>query len=113
MVLDIVSSWNGFMRPASQNLDYHESFKIMGYHKSKIEKGTLGEVSKIKEEYSEFLDAIENSNHVMALIELSDLLGAIESYTTQKYNIDLKTLLIMTEATKSAFTDGTRTCINK
>ncbi len=59
----------------------------MGYHNTEIEKGVLGQVSKITEEYKEFMDAVEQDNSIMELIELSDLLGAIESYTEYFYNI--------------------------
>jgi hypothetical protein len=80
----------------------------MGYHKNKIPKGVLGEISKIDEEYFEFKDALETENPVMALVELSDLLGAIEAFSKKRHNLSLSDLLKMTEATKSAFEDGTR-----
>lgn len=80
----------------------------MGYHKNKIPKGVLGEVSKIDEEYLEFKDALETENPVMALVELSDLLGAIEAFSKKRHNLTISDLLRMTEATKSAFEDGTR-----
>lgn len=79
----------------------------MGYHNKVIPKGVLGEFSKIREEFLEAEDAIEQDNKVMILIELSDLLGAIEQYTA-KYNITLEDLIIMKEATKRAFKDGSR-----
>lgn len=85
----------------------------MGYHKYKINKGTLGLPSKIREEYEEFVDAVQQGNHVMALIELSDMIGAIEAYSLQKYNICLTDLIIMTRATQSAFADGTRKSNNE
>lgn len=80
----------------------------MGYHKRQIKKGILGSQSKIHEEYEEFLDAVEQNNYVMELVELSDLLGAIDAYTTGTYNIGLEDLMIMTRATQSAFMDGSR-----
>lgn len=80
----------------------------MGYHKIKIQKGELGSASKIKEEYEEFLDAYNQGSPVMELIELSDLLGAIEAYTLNHYDIELIDLWKMMESTKSAFLDGTR-----
>lgn len=43
----------------------------------------------------------------MVLAELSDLLGAIESYVS-KYNISLEDLFIMKDATKRAFQSGRR-----
>lgn len=47
----------------------------MGYHTRKIEKGVVGEASKIREEFEEFMDAVEQNNRVMELVELSDMVG--------------------------------------
>lgn len=80
----------------------------MGYHKSKIKKGVLGEISKITEEYDEFIDASLQDSPVMELVELSDLLGAIDAYSTQTYNIGLDDLIKMTRSTQSAFREGER-----
>jgi len=80
----------------------------MGYHKTKIKKGILGEASKIREEYEEFADAVEQSNPVMELVELSDLLGAIDAYTTNTYKVGIDELLKMARCTQSAFKDGER-----
>ena len=80
----------------------------MGYHTRKIERGVFGETSKIREEYEEFCDASEQGNTVMKLVELCDLIGAIEAYTMKKHNISLNELLKMKDATKSAFEEGER-----
>lgn len=80
-----------------------------GYHLREIERGVFGEVSKIKEEFEEFLEALEQENKVMALVELSDLLGAIEGYTSKKFNLTLEDLLTMKKATQRAFESGART----
>lgn len=85
-----------------------EGGELYGYHSRKIEKGVLGEASKITEEYEEFLDAKDQKNPVMELVELSDLLGAIEAYTKRKYNITLYSLERMTRATQRAFRNGHR-----
>lgn len=61
----------------------------MSYHLRDIPKGILGEFSKIEEEFLEFLDAIEQNNILMALIELSDMLGAIQYYK-EKYQLENK-----------------------
>jgi len=79
----------------------------MGYHKNKIEKGKLGEFSKIKEEFLETEDAFQQDNKIMLLLELSDMLGAIEDFL-KKYNMDIEDLIKMKNATQSAFKDGTR-----
>jgi phosphoribosyl-ATP pyrophosphohydrolase len=78
-----------------------------GYHKKIIQKGILGEPSKIQEEFEEFMDSVEQNNPVMALIELSDLIGAIEAYA-EKNNITLEHLINMKDATKRAFKTGHR-----
>lgn len=78
-----------------------------GYHKSEIKKGVLGEVSKIVEEVDELLDAHEQGNTLMALLELSDLIGAIKAYASN-YNISLTDLINMMEATERAFKSGRR-----
>jgi hypothetical protein len=80
----------------------------MGYHRNKIEKGTIGKPSKIREEFEEFIDAHEQGNPVMELVELSDIIGAIELYASHQYNISLEELIVMKNATKSAFQDGDR-----
>ena len=82
----------------------------MGYHINKIEKGVMGDVSKIREEFEEFMDAVDQGEKIMQLIELSDLIGAIEAYTLKMTggNITLDHLLSMKDLTKSAFEDGSR-----
>lgn len=79
----------------------------MGYHTNKIERGVFGEFSKIREEFLEAEDALQQDNKVMLLVELSDLIGAIEGYCAQ-HNISLDDLIIMKDATAKAFSDGTR-----
>jgi hypothetical protein len=51
-----------------------------GYHLAKIEKGVLGEFSKVKEEYLECMDAYHQFCIIMALVEMSDLVGAMRWY---------------------------------
>jgi N-acyl-D-aspartate/D-glutamate deacylase len=81
----------------------------MGYHFNKILKGTYGEASKIEEEFNEFIDALEQDNNLMALIELSDLLGAIKGYLENHHpSITLFDLEQMAKSTERAFKDGTR-----
>jgi hypothetical protein len=79
-----------------------------GYHTTEIKKGELGKASKITEEYEEFMDAKLQDNPVMELVELSDLLGAIEAYTKRKYKLTLEDLMAMTRATQRAFRNGHR-----
>jgi NTP pyrophosphatase (non-canonical NTP hydrolase) len=79
----------------------------MGYHNKEIPRGKFGEFTKIREEFLEAEDAIEQGNKIMLLVELSDLIGAIEGYC-EKHNIELEDLIKMKDATKRAFMDGTR-----
>lgn len=79
----------------------------MGYHKRKIIKGVLGEFSKIKEEFMELEDAHEQGCSMLILCELSDLMGAIESYI-EKNNLSLQDLIQFSNMTKSAFKEGKR-----
>lgn len=82
----------------------------MGYHRNQIAKGVYGEFSKIREEFEEATDALEQNNPVMVLVELSDLLGAIKGYLDNKYGprLTIQDLLKMADATHSAFESGDR-----
>ena len=79
----------------------------MGYHKRKIERGEFGKTSKIREELDELEDALEQNNRIMAMVELSDLYGAIQA-VANNIGTNMTELQIMSEATERAFKDGTR-----
>jgi len=81
---------------------------MAGYHLREIKRGVFGEASKITEEHEEFLEALEQKNPLMALIELSDLIGAIEEYVQRHHNMTLDDLLTMKDATKRAFQSRAR-----
>jgi phosphoribosyl-ATP pyrophosphohydrolase len=80
-----------------------------GYHIRNIKKGSIGEISKIQEELEELLDAKEQGSKIMELVELSDLIGAVELYL-EKYHpdIDIQDLIKMSNITKRAFKNGHR-----
>ena len=80
----------------------------MGYHKRKIEKGVLGEYSKIQEEIQELDDAQEQGAKVLIICELCDLIGSIEAYAENKFNLSLNDLVDMMNKTKSSFIEGKR-----
>lgn len=81
----------------------------MGYHIAKIERGVLGEISKIREEFEELRDAATQDNKILCLCEVADLYGAIEAYLeTQHKNVTMEDVKKMSDATKSAFKDGER-----
>lgn len=81
-----------------------------GYHRTKITKGTVGESSKILEEALELIDAELQNNKVMALVELSDLIGAVQHYVERRYGslLSLEDLQIMAKTTRRAFEQGRR-----
>lgn len=84
--------------------------KKIGYHIKEIEKGIHGEFSKVTEEYMELRDARYQDSKIMQIMELSDLVGAIDAYVMKISNnsIDIKDLIVMTEATNRAFCSGER-----
>ena len=79
-----------------------------GYHDREIEKGTLGSISKIREEFEELMDAHGQGNKIMELCELADLIGAIEHYAASHYKLTLDDIIKMTRATQEAFQQGRR-----
>lgn len=80
----------------------------MGYHKVNIEKGVLGEMSKITEEIKELEDAVVQDANVLIICELCDLIGAIEAYTEKRFNLTLEDLVTMKNMTKESFNEGKR-----
>jgi hypothetical protein len=80
----------------------------MAYHKKKIKKGILGEFSKIQEEFDELSDSIEQEDKVLQICELTDLIGAIEEFSQNNFNLSLEDLIKFSNKTKSAFKDGKR-----
>ncbi|AXQ69170.1 hypothetical protein HOU02_gp555 [Caulobacter phage CcrBL9] len=80
-----------------------------GYHVRLIPKGVLGEVSKIKEEFAEFEDAMEQGSLIMALVELSDMQGAIKAWLAKHApGVSLDDLNTMSLITERAFRNGRR-----
>ena len=100
----------GFVYPVEQLWEYIDDCingPFYGYHKVKIQKGTIGEISKIEEELAELKDAIAQDNKIMVLCELSDLYGALEAYV-ENQNTTMEDVIKMSNATKRAFKDGFR-----
>lgn len=80
-----------------------------GYHSRPIKRGVLGEASKIVEECEEFVDAVDQGVKIMALVELSDLLGAMSAYlATHHPGMTLDDLQAMRLVTERAFRNGRR-----
>lgn len=83
--------------------------KNPGYHLKEIDKGVLGEASKVREEVEEFLDAVDQGVSIMALVELSDLIGAVQAYLEVHHpSVSLQDLIAMSNVTARAFKNGRR-----
>lgn len=81
----------------------------MGYHRAEIRKGVIGRLSKVQEELDEALDAEAQGDRIMLLVELSDMIGALEAYLEAEYvDFSLEDLISFSDKTRSAFHDGTR-----
>ncbi len=69
----------------------------------------MGESSKILEEVLELQDAESQECKVMALVELSDLIGAIALYLEKHHpETSLEDLVVMSQITRRAFKNGHR-----
>ena len=79
-----------------------------GYHTHEIQKGILGEFSKVEEEFEELKDAYNQTDPIMILCECSDLIGAIKHYVNQQFNIELDDLIKFNNKTEQAFKIGKR-----
>jgi phosphoribosyl-ATP pyrophosphohydrolase len=80
-----------------------------GYHLTPIDKGILGEMSKIMEEAEEAADAVMQGCEIMVLVELSDLYGAIKAYLTKHHpSMTMESLAAMSAITERAFVNGRR-----
>lgn len=95
---------------------YSTTFTLMetpsqkaGYHVTPITKGILGESSKLREEIEELIDAEKQGCKVMALLELADLVGAIDMYLEKNApTFSVEDLIKMSKITKRAFVHGHR-----
>jgi hypothetical protein len=80
-----------------------------GYHNDLIPKTReLGSSDKITEEYREFIDALKQGNKIMALVELSDLYGAMDFYLKTHFGMTIDHLKTMSDVTCRAFENGRR-----
>jgi ArsR family metal-binding transcriptional regulator len=82
---------------------------MSGYHLQTIPKREYGEISKIEEELLELKDAMAQENKIMAINELSDIIGAIHGLLERHFpTFYLEDLLKMSVATERAFKHGDR-----
>lgn len=80
---------------------------MSGYHLGKIEKGHLGLSSKIREELDELQVAERQNCVVMAMLEASDIYGALR-WWAKRHNLTMRDLEIMSDITEHAFISGKR-----
>lgn len=82
---------------------------LPGYHMQPIARGMLGETSKIREELDELEDAMRQGVSILALVELSDLHGAIEALLAKHFpGTTMDDLARMAAVTARAFKSGAR-----
>lgn len=84
------------------NISKKESFS---WHNRKIKKGIYGEISKVEEELDEAREALEQNNKLMFLIELSDIIGAIEGIA-EKHDLSLEDLINFSNKVKESKRNG-------
>ncbi|EQA7786740.1 hypothetical protein ACX818_001334 [Acinetobacter baumannii] len=75
---------------------------MAGYHETNIGKSSILSPYKLKEEAIEFIDALASNNRIMAMVELSDLYGALKFHAT-RLGVSLGDLESMSRATVGAF----------
>lgn len=82
---------------------------MAGYHLIDIEKQPYGSIEKIQEEVYELFDAVEQDCRLMQLVELSDIVGAVEGVLEAQFpGMTLQDLITMSDLTKRAFRTGGR-----
>lgn len=79
-----------------------------GYHLRDIPRGDYGTARKVLEEAHEFVDAVEQGSDVMALVELSDLYGAVRGWLARHPTITEADLERFSLITERAFRNGHR-----
>lgn len=80
----------------------------MSYHlRPIIIKGKYGDLSKVYEELDELAESLEQNNRILALVELSDLYGAIEALA-ETLGTNIIEIAKMSDATKRSFKSGER-----
>jgi len=80
-----------------------------GYHLVAIPRGELGELSKVQEELDELRDAMAQGSRIMAAVELSDMMGAIQAFMDRHLpGTTIQDVLTFSAITKRAFENGRR-----
>jgi len=80
-----------------------------GYHLTNIDRGEVGEPSKIVEEALELADAHRQGVRIMSQLEMSDVYGALDRYREKHHpDLDIKDIRAMYNVTRRAFENGQR-----
>lgn len=115
--INLSKEWNRGDKPSLlEQIMREEATKVTpppppkhSYHITPIIKGKAGEFSKIEEEFLEARDALLQENKVMLLVELSDLLGAVECYLEKNFpGVTLDHVVKQAKATNEVFRKGGR-----
>lgn len=69
-------------------------------HLIDIPKGIYGDFSKIKEEFLEFEDSINQDDKVLQICELCDLVGAIGGFVEANFNLTVNDLIKFSDKIK-------------
>lgn len=94
--------------PAFKNAELAKrGWEPKGYHFREITKGSIGAVSKVREELEELEDAAAQNNKILQLVELSDLYGAVEA-VARTLGVTIDDVAAMSAATERAFRLGER-----
>jgi hypothetical protein len=95
---------------AEQSPNHENAVVKPGYHLVTIPKGVLGEISKIREELDELTDAMAQGSRIMAMVELSDMMGAVQAFMDKHLpGVTMEDLLTFSSITTRAFANGRRT----
>jgi len=82
---------------------------VPGYHLIPIEKGELGELSKIQEELTELTDGFNQKSKILMAVELADLYGAIELFIEKHLpGLQMADIKQFSAITRRAFDNGHR-----
>lgn len=84
--------------------------KLSGYHIDIIPKEPIGTAEKVMEEALELVDACKQANPVMALVEMSDIIGGIQLLLESDFggSVSIEDLITMANTTRRAFESNRR-----
>lgn len=84
----IIKLSNHILDPSTEVYKKYSSLKFnkkISFHELPIRKGIYGEISKIQEEVDEAIDSSVRGHRVMLLLELADIIGAIDGMLLKQF----------------------------